>query len=73
MSKRYEKTLTGLKRLEGFGITDEMVGDMLGNIYWALKVNDEEILFVLENLLSVDSKYHVIIRDFRRQWHKLKM
>lgn len=73
MSKRYEKTLTALKRLEGFGITDEMVGDMLGNIYWALEVNDEEILFVLENLLSFDSKYHVIIRSLRRQWHKLEM
>ena len=62
-----------LKTFEKDGITPEMIYDILSNIYWALNVRDEEILFVLENLLSIDSKYHVIIRDLRRQWHTLKM
>ena len=59
--------------LNEIGINNEMILDVLENIYWALKVNDEEILFILENLLSPDSKYHVIIRVLRRQWHKLKI
>lgn len=62
-----------LKTFEKDGITPEMIYDILSNIYWALNVRDEEILFVLENLLSIDSKYHVIIRDLRRQWHTLNM
>lgn len=36
-----------LKRFEKDGITPEMMYDILGNIYWALHVRDEQILIVL--------------------------
>ena len=73
MSKGHDKTLTGLKRLESLGITDEMVGDMLGNIYWSLHEHDEDILIVLENLIDVNSPYHALIRRLRLDWHKLNL
>jgi hypothetical protein len=73
MSNGHDKTLTELKRLESLGITDEMVGEMLGNIYWSLHEHDEEMLIVLENMIDVDSKYHVLIRKLRLSWHKLKL
>ena len=70
MSKRYESTLTALKRLESFGITAEMVGDMLGNIYWSLHEHKEDILIVLENLIDLNSPYHALIRRLRLDWHR---
>jgi hypothetical protein len=59
-----------LKMIEKDGITPEMMYDILSNIYWALNVRDEQILIVLENLLSINSKYHVIIRKLRLKWHE---
>lgn len=69
-SKMMDDIVVLLKTFEKDGITPEMMYDVLSNIYWALNLRDEQILIVLENLLSIDSKYHVIIRKLRLKWHE---